>query len=46
MEEQQKHAIVFAVTILSARGIQESMTDKPNPAKEYYIDGAIKALID
>jgi hypothetical protein len=43
MEEQRKYAILFATTILSARRIQESMTsDKPDMAKQFYIDRAIK----
>jgi hypothetical protein len=39
MTEERKHAILFAATILSARRIQESITsDKPDMAKQYYID--------
>jgi len=42
MEEQRKQAILFAATILSARRIQESITsDKPDIAKQFYIDRAI-----
>jgi hypothetical protein len=36
-------AILFAATILSARRIQESMmSNKPDMAKEFYIDRAIE----
>jgi hypothetical protein len=43
MDEQRKFAILFAATILSARRIQESMTsNKPDMAKQFYIDKAIE----
>ena len=43
MTEERKHAILFAATILSARRIQESMmSDKPDMAKQFYIDRAIQ----
>jgi hypothetical protein len=43
MEEQRKHAILLAATILSARRIQESiMSDKPDMAKQFYIERAIE----
>jgi hypothetical protein len=43
MDEQRKHAILMAATILSARRIQESMmSDKPDMAKQFYIERAIK----
>jgi hypothetical protein len=43
MDEQRKFAILFAATILSARRIQESMmSDKPDMAKQFYIERAIK----
>jgi hypothetical protein len=43
MENERKYAILFAATILSARRIQESiLSDKPDMAKEYYIDRAIQ----
>ena len=42
MEEQRKHAILFAATLLCARKLMESMeSDKPNLAKEYLVDRAI-----
>jgi hypothetical protein len=43
MTEERKHAILFATTILSARRIQESMmSNKPDMAKQFYIDKAIE----
>jgi hypothetical protein len=43
MTEERKHAILFAATILSARRIQESITsNKPDMAKQFYIDKAIE----
>jgi hypothetical protein len=43
MDEQRKMAILFAATILSARRIQDSMTsNKPDMAKQFYIDKAIE----
>jgi hypothetical protein len=43
MTEERKYAILFASTILSARRIQESMmSDKPDMAKQFYIDRAIQ----
>ncbi|MGB7844160.1 MAG: hypothetical protein WBL63_00970 [Candidatus Acidiferrum sp.] len=43
MDEQRKMAILFAATILSARRIQESITsNKPDMAKQFYIDRAIE----
>ena len=42
MDEQRKHAILFAATLLSARKLMEMMeTDKPNFGKEYLVDKAI-----
>lgn len=42
MTEERKHAILFAATILSARKLIESIeSDKPNFAKEYWVDKAI-----
>jgi hypothetical protein len=42
MTEERKHAILMAATILSARRIQESiLSDKPDMAKQFYIDRAI-----
>ena len=43
MTEERKHAILFAATPLSARKIIDSMgSDKPNPAKQYFVDKAIQ----
>jgi hypothetical protein len=43
MTEERKHAILFAARILSARRIQESMmSNKPDMAKEFYIERAIE----
>jgi hypothetical protein len=43
MTEERKFAILFAATILSARRIQESiMSDKPDMAKQFYLDRAIQ----
>jgi len=36
LEEQREHAILFAATLLCARKLIES--DKPNLAKEYFLD--------
>jgi hypothetical protein len=42
MEEQRKHAILFAATLLCARKLIETIeSDKPNLAKEYFVDKAI-----
>jgi len=42
MDEQRKYAILFAATILAARKLIEMEPDKPNLAKEYIVDNAIK----
>jgi hypothetical protein len=43
MTEERKFAILTAATILSARRIQESMmSDKPDIAKQFYVDRAIQ----
>jgi hypothetical protein len=42
MTEERKHAILFAATLLSARKLIETIeSDKPNMAKEYFVDRAI-----
>ena len=41
MDEQQKHAILFAATLLSARKLIEMEPDQPNMAKGYIVDRAI-----
>jgi len=43
MEEQRKHAILFAATLLCARKLIETIeSDKPNFAKQYFVDRAIQ----
>ena len=42
MDEQRKHAILFAATILSARKLMDMMEEnRPNFAREYWVDKAI-----
>ena len=42
MDEQRKHAILFAVTLLCARRILDRMGwGKPDRAKQFWIDDAI-----
>jgi hypothetical protein len=42
MTEQRKHAILFAATLLCARKLIETMeSDKPNFAKQYWVDTAV-----
>ena len=42
MTEERKHAILFAATLLCARKLIETMeSDKPNFAKEYFVDRTI-----
>jgi hypothetical protein len=42
MTEERKHAILFAVTLLCARKLIETIdSDKPNMAKPYFVDRAI-----
>jgi len=46
MTEERKFAILMAVTILSARRIQESITaNKPDLAKQFYIDRAVNEAV-
>jgi len=43
MEEQRKHAILFAATLLCARKLIETIeSDKPNLAKQYFVDKPIQ----
>jgi hypothetical protein len=43
MEEQRKHAILFAATLLCARKMIETIdSDKPNLAKQYFVDMPIQ----
>ena len=43
MEEQRKHAILFAATLLCVQKLNESIeSDKPNLAKQYFVDKAIQ----
>jgi hypothetical protein len=45
MTEERKHAILFAATLLCARKLIETMeTSKPNMAKEYFVDKAIREV--
>jgi hypothetical protein len=42
MTEERKHAILSAATLLCARKLIETMeSDKPNFAKQYFVDKAI-----
>jgi hypothetical protein len=42
MTEERKHAILFAATLLCARKMIEIMdSDKPNFAKQFFVDKAI-----
>jgi hypothetical protein len=42
MTEERKHAILFAATLLCARKMIEIMdSDKPNFAKQFFVDRAI-----
>ena len=42
MTEERKHAILFAATLLCVRKMIEIMdSDKPNFAKQYFVDKAI-----
>lgn len=44
MTEERKHAILFAATLLCARKMIEIMdSDKPNFAKQFFVDRAIDA---
>ena len=43
MTEERKHAILFAATLLCARKIIETIdSDRPNMAKEYFVDRAVQ----
>jgi hypothetical protein len=43
MTEDRKYAILFAATLLCARKLIETMeSDKPNFAKQYFVDKAIQ----
>jgi hypothetical protein len=43
MTEERKHAILFAATLLCARKLIETIdSDKPNFAKQYFVDKAIQ----
>jgi hypothetical protein len=43
MTEDRKYAILFAATLLCARKLMDSMeTEKPNFAKQYFVDKAIQ----
>jgi len=43
MTEEKKHAILFAATLLCARKLIETIEwDKPNLAKQHFVDRAIQ----
>jgi hypothetical protein len=43
MTKERKHAILFAATPLCARKLVETIeSDKPNLAKQYFVDKAIQ----
>jgi hypothetical protein len=43
MTEERKHAILFAATLLCARKLIETIdSDRPNMAKQYFVDRAIQ----
>lgn len=45
MEEQRKHTILFAVTLVCARKVIDMIqSDKPNMAKPYFVDSAIQKV--
>jgi hypothetical protein len=41
MTEERKFAILFAATLLAARKLIDLDPDKPNMAKQFYVDRAI-----
>ena len=42
MTEERKHALLFATTMLCSRKLIETIeSDKPNMAKQYFVDKAI-----
>lgn len=43
MTEERKHAVLFAATLLCARKMIETIdSDRPNMAKQYFVDRAIE----
>ncbi len=45
MTEERKHAILFAATLLCARKLVETIeSNKPNMAKQYFVDRAIQEV--
>jgi hypothetical protein len=42
MTEERKFAILFAATILAARKLIDMDPNKPNMAKQFYVDRAIE----
>jgi hypothetical protein len=45
MTEERKHAILFAATLLCARKLIETIeSDKPNFAKQFWVDKAIEEV--
>jgi hypothetical protein len=45
MTEERKFAILFAATILAARRLIDLDADKPNMAKEFFLDRAIDEAV-
>jgi hypothetical protein len=41
MTEERKHAILLAATILAARKLLDMDPNKPNMAKQFFVDRAI-----
>ena len=42
MTEERKFAILFAATILAARRLMDMDPNKPNMAKQFFVDRAIE----
>jgi hypothetical protein len=43
---RNKHAILFAATLLSARKIIDALdSSKPSPAKDFFVERAIKEVV-
>jgi hypothetical protein len=43
MTEERKHAILFAATLLCARKLIKTIdSDRPNMAKQYFVDRAVE----
>ena len=46
MTEERKFAILFAATLLAARKLVDIDPNKPNMAKQFYVDRAIDDAAD